>query len=221
MAPPAAGQATATATPDRAGAGTRLHAELDASQPPVSGRVPRETVLSVQRGYRFDGRAVARRCTPTQAEADECPARSRVGSALVRATYNGFPVEVPIRLYLMRPQQGGDLAGFAAVAEVLGSTYAAFGRVVRATEDPFGLSVILPTPGPDLSDQPVTFDSFEADLGAFRTVVVKRGGKRRKVRRALIRNPATCTGGSWASQAVLSFDEGDPATLDAPIACRP
>ena len=215
----AAAQATATATPNKAGKGTKLHTELDASQPPVSGRIPRETVLSIQSGYRFDGRAVAKRCTAEQAETDACPAKSAVGTATVQADYNGFPVTVPIRLFLSRPQTG-DVAGFFAVAKILGSTYSAPGRVVRSVETPFGLSVILATPAGDSISmtQGVTFKSFTSDIGATRTVTKGKKSNKRKVRHSLITNPTTCPG-TWASRAAFTFGDGSMAALDAPIAC--
>ena len=219
----ASAQATATATPNQAGKGTKLHTELDASQPPVSGRIPKETVLSIQSGYRFDGRAVAKRCTAGQADQDKCPAKSAVGTATINATYNAFPVSVPVRLYLAAPQQTGDVAGFFAVAKILDSTYAAPGRLVRTTEAPFGLSVILPTPGGDGVSmvQGIQFQSFESDIGATRTITKGKKKHKRKVTYSLVTNPPTCDMGSWASRVVFTFGDGSTAALDAPIACTP
>jgi len=215
---PGAAQAVNTATPNGAGKGTRLHPELDARRPPVSGRIPTETTLSVQEGYRFDPKAVARRCTADQAEQDACPAASAVGTAEVTAAYAGYDVVVPIRLYLAKPQQAGDLAGVAAVATLLGSTRSTFGRVVRTTEAPFGLSVVLPTPGGDVSGYPITFKAFKADIGARRVVKQRVGRRTRRVRRSLITNPRTCDG-TWASRARFTFGDGSTAAVDAPIAC--
>lgn len=219
-APAAHGQATTTATPNQAGKATRLHTELDATQPPILGRIPRETVLSIQSGYRLDGRAVAARCTTEQGAKDACPAKSAIGTAQVVATYMGSDVPIPIQLYLAKPQQAGDVAGFIAVARVLGSTYAAAGRVTRTTEAPFGLAVILPTPGPDASSFGATLKSITADIGAMRAVKTGPKGKRKKVRYSLLTNPATCTG-TWASRAALTFSDGTTAQLDAPISCIP
>ena len=218
---PAAAQATATATPNKVGKGTKLHIELDATQPPVSGRIPTSTTLSAQAGYRFNGKAVAARCTLEQAQQDACPVKSGIGTAVVTAEYGGMTFPVPLRLYLAKPQQAGDLAAFEAVATLLGSTYAAEGRIVRTTTAPFGLQVILPTPG-GLGSFPATFKAFKADVGVSRTVKVKKGrGKKRRtvrVRHNLITNPKTCTG-TWASQAAFTFEDGSTATVDAPIAC--
>jgi hypothetical protein len=214
IAAPAAAQGTATATPNTVKTGTSLHIELDATQPPVSGRLPTQTVLSVEKGFKLDTKAVAKRCTKAQADEDACPARSRVGNATVVATYAGSDYTIPIRLYLAKPRQAGDLAGFAAVATIFGSDTAVMGRVVKATTDPYGMSVILPTPGGDLSSFPISFKSFSADMGATR-VVKKR--KHRK-RHWLIRTPSACTG-TWASNAVFTFGDGSTAEVLAPIAC--
>lgn len=113
-AAPADTRATASATPDRAGKGARLHLDLDATKPPVSGRLPAATTLSIQSGYRFDAKAVATRCTATQAEQDACPPTSRIGVATVTATVGASAFPVRLRLYLAKPQQAGDLAGTGA-----------------------------------------------------------------------------------------------------------
>ncbi|MGI8624525.1 MAG: hypothetical protein ACR2NB_13830 [Solirubrobacteraceae bacterium] len=218
IAAPAAAQATATATPNQAGKGAKVHLDLDGTRPPVSGRVPTATTLSIQAGYRFDAKAVANRCTPDQAKSDACPAGSRAGTATVVATYAGMTFTVPLRLFLVKPQRPGDLAGVAAVATVLGAPQSAVGRVVRTTAAPFGLQVLLPTPS-DLSSYPVTLRSFKADVGAHRTVTVGRRKRRHKVRHDLITNPKTCSG-TWAAQAAFTFSDGSTGTLDAPIACR-
>ncbi len=222
-AAPASAQATATATPDTAGKGARIHIELDASQPPVSGRLPTSTTLSVQAGFRFDGKAVAKRCTPAQAQGDTCPARSKAGTATATAAFAGTAYPVDLRLYLAKPQQPGDLAGVAAVATVLGAPRSALGRLVRTTAAPFGLQVILPTPG-ELAGFPLTLTHFSADIGARRTVKLTRGrGSRRRTRRVrhfLLSNPRICAG-TWAAAADLAFADATTATLDAPIACSP
>ncbi len=165
----------------------------------------------------FDGRAVTRRCTPDQGAADACPAQSGFGSANVVGNYNGMDVPVPINLYLARPLQAGDVAGFVATAEIFGSNYSATGRLTRIDGK---LAVVLPTPGPDAAAFGVTLKSITADIGVTR--IVKKGpkGKRRKVRIPLLRNPKTCTG-TWAASAAFTFSDGSTATLDTPISCKP
>lgn len=226
IAAPAAAQGTATATPNQAGEGTLLHTELDATQPPVNGRVPKETVLSIQKGYAFDAKAAKRRCTAERADADKCPPKSKVGTAEIQAVYNGYPIVIPVRLYLARPRQPGDLAGFVAIATLLGNHTATFGRIVAATSPTYGIAVILPTPGGDLSAFPVTFKSFKADIGASRVVKRKIRRKHRKprikrTRHDLITNPTACDAGTWASNAVFTFGDDSTAEVLAPIACAP
>ncbi|MEA2124090.1 MAG: hypothetical protein QOI80_872 [Solirubrobacteraceae bacterium] len=223
IAAPAAAQATATADPNTVSAGTQLHQELDATGEPVNGRVPTQTVLSIEKGFALDTKAVAKRCKETQAQQDKCPAKSAIGTAEIRAAYTGYDIVVPVRLFLAKPQQPGDLAGFAAVATVVGSTRATMGRIVTAEADPYGISVILPSPAGDLSGFPITFKSFKSDLGASR-VVKKRVGRKghkhiKRTRHFLIRTPPTCTTGTWASNAVFTFSDGSTAELLAPIAC--
>jgi hypothetical protein len=215
IAAPAAAQATATATPNGTGKGARIHTTLDATQPPVSGRLPAQTVLSVQPGFTLDLEAVAKRCTAAQAGRDACPAKSKIGSAVVRADYQGTPITVPIALYLAKPAQAGDLAGFEAVAQLLG-THAVAGRIVRSAT---GTSIILPTPGGNaISGFGATFESFTSDFGVSRVVRKKVHHHVRKRRHYLIRTPATCPG-SWSSNAAFTFGDGTTAQIDAPIAC--
>jgi hypothetical protein len=220
LAAPAAAQGTATATPDRAGAGTRLHTSVDATQPPISGRIPTQTVLSIQSGYGFDPKAVAKLCTAGQASQDKCPTKSRIGTAAVAAEYQGTPITIPIGLYESKPSVAGDLAGFQAIAQVFGA-HAVTGRIVRSTTMPYGISVILPSPGGNaIASFGATFKSFTADFGTSR-VIKKRVSKHhvRKTRHYLIRNPSTCDAGTWASNAVMTFSDGTTAEVDAPISC--
>jgi hypothetical protein len=222
IAPPAGAQGTATATPNTTGTPTVLHTEFDASQPPVSGRFPERTVLSLQRGFRLDLKAVARRCPRSQAQSDAqgegCPARSRIGSALVVAEAFGAEYRVPIELYLAKRRSRAEVAGVVVVATVNGSRQAAMGRIVRAAADPYGLAVILPAPGGgDLSGLPITFKSFSADIGGnAKGRPLSRRVKRR--RHHFLRTPQTCAG-MWASSAAFTFADGSTATVDTPIAC--
>ena len=221
IAPPAGAQGTATATPNTTGTPTVLHTEFDASQPPVSGRFPERTVLSLQRGFRLDLKAVARRCPRAQAKSDAqgegCPPRSRIGSALVVAEAFGSDYRVPIELYVAKGRRDGEVAGVVVVATVNGSRQAAMGRIVRATADPYGLAVVLPSPGGDFTALPITFKSFSADIGGnAKGRPLSRRVKRR--RHHFLRTPQTCAG-AWASSAAFTFADGSTATVDTPIAC--
>jgi hypothetical protein len=223
IAAPAAAQATATATPNTVKTGTMLHTELDASGEPVNGRVPTQTVLSIERGFALDTKAVAKRCTHSKAQQDKCPPKSAIGTAEIQADYNGYTIVIPVRLFLAKPVEPGDLAGFEAVATVLGSINATTGRIAPATVDPYGISVILPSPGGDLSGFPITFKSFKSDLGATRVIKTKVGRKHhkhiKKTTHSFIRTPPTCATGTWASNAVFTFGDGSTAEVLAPISC--
>lgn len=220
---------TTTATPNNAGKGTKIHTELDATQPPVSGRIPKETVLSIQKGYVFTPKAVAKRCSEAQANEDKCPAKSSVGTAQIQAVYMSYPVTIPVRLYLAKPTTPGDLAGLVAEATLLNQTTPGFGRIVASTSETYGISVILPTPGGDAAASfGATFKSFSADLGASRVVKtkVKRKGKKPKVKKTrydLIKNPAVCDPavGTWAANAVFTFADDTTAEVLSTIACAP
>jgi hypothetical protein len=220
IAAPAGAQGTATATPNTTSTPTVLHTELDASQPPVSGRFPERTVLSLQQGFRLDLKAVARRCPRAQAQSDAqgegCPARSRIGSALVVAQAFGSEYRVPIELYLAKRRRG-EVAGVVVVATVNGTRQAAMGRIVRAETAPYGLSVIVPSPGGNLSSFGVTLKSFSADVGGnAKGRPLSRRVKRR--RHHFLRTPKTCAG-AWASNAAFTFDDGSTATVETPIPC--
>jgi hypothetical protein len=223
LAAPAAAQGTATATPNTAGAGTKLHTSVDATQPPISGRIPTQTVLSIQSGYGFDAKAVAKLCTAGQASQDKCPSKSKIGTATVAADYQGTPITIPIQLYLSKPSVAGDLAGFQAIAQIFGP-HAVVGRIVKSTTMPYGISVVLPSPGGDaIASFGATFKSFSADFGVSRVIKKTTGhGKHKhvkKTRHYLIRNPASCGAGTWASNAVMTFSDGTTAEVDAPISC--
>lgn len=204
--------AGATATPDTTNRGTTLGLDYDLTAPPVSGRVPRSTTLTIQRGFRFDGRAVAARCTVTpegNATDNRCPPRSRIGTATVTATAFGqtFPVEVG--LFLGAPLQSGDLGSVVGVASLFGQTASGAGRLLMTGQ---GLRAVIASPD-ELSQYDglgVTVDHLTATVGAKRRVKGRR--------RDLIRTPRTCAG-TWAASAVLSFGDGTNATLDSQIPC--
>lgn len=229
IAAPAAAQGTATATPNAAGKGALINMEFDASQPPVSGRIPKDTVLSIQKGYGFQPKAVAKRCNQQQADAGKCPSKSIIGMGALQADAFGSTFTVPLSFYLAKPQVKGDLAGFVSVAELNGRKMAAFGRVVTATSEPYGISVILPTAGADMAASlGATFKSFSATIGNSRVVKKYRKvkGKRKlvsKKRFDLIKNPAVCDPavGTWAANAVFTFSDDSTAEVASPISCTP
>ena len=69
------------------------------------------------------------------------------------------------------------------------------------------------------------FKDVSAELGVTRKVVKRvkvKGSKQRKrrtVRRHLVRTPASCTAGTWAAAATLTFPDTTSVLLPAPMTC--
>jgi hypothetical protein len=229
-AAPAAAQNTAVATPDLTNTGSHLRLSLDGSQPPVSGRLPRGLILAAKRGFRFDAKSVKGRCELEQAQGDGCPADSHIGSGFADVTatspaFGTFDVHATIETYLAPRASKRELAGVIVTLNVLGTQTTARGRVEAPKTGTYGLRVVFdelpPTPAEGFT---VTLKRFETEFGAERTITRTRrvNGKRRRVkeRHVLLRNPKTCTTGSWAGRATLRFEDGSQAVIDAPIACH-
>ena len=212
----AGAQAVVTATPNEPGKGTRLHWDVDAVPPPVAGRVPSSLTMTAPAGFRLDTKAAAKRCKALQARLDECPRKSRIGSALmiIGVTTPQGPRDLPVdsKLYLGRSNK------------VLAVTFLAGVRVVPGTiEDGDGIALTfdpLPVP-PVIPGVSYTFKRVTVDLGVSRKVArrVRGTSRRRKVRIHLVRTPAECAGGSWATTAALGFADGTSAFFDAPAPC--
>ena len=229
-AAPAAAQNSAVVTPDLARAGADMRLSLDGAQPPTNGRVPRGLILAAQRGFRFDAKAVKGRCTLEQAQRHECPADSRVGGGFADVTacsplFGCFDIRAQISNFLAPREAKNELSGVIATLNVMGTETAARGYVDAPATGAYGLRVVFdelpPTPG----GFQVTLRRFEVEFGAERTITrTKRvRGKRRRVkeRHVMLRNPRTCTTGSWLGRATLRFEDGSTGVIDAPIACRP
>jgi hypothetical protein len=217
---PAAAQAVATATPATPGKPTTVAWNVDGLVPPVSARIPQSLVLTAP-GFKLDRRAVARRCTQEQAELNECPAKSRLGTAVLTIIVHR-PVgdnEIAFDIVLHR----GDKEKVLAVTEFIGTrvipgTLRRVDGALELTFDP------LPEP-PEIPGVAITYDfkGVSATLGAKRTVTkkVRRGGRtvRRKVRYTLVRTPARCAAGAWPTTATLGFPDGSSLPMEAPITC--
>ena len=217
---PAAAQAVATATPATPGKPATVSWNVDGRVPPVSSRIPRSLVVTAP-GFKLDRRAVAGRCTQEQAELNECPAKSKLGTAMLTIIVHR-PVDdnqIDFDIVLHRGAKDNVLA----VTEFIG-TRVIPGRLrkvdgaLELTFDP------LPEP-PVIPGVPLTYDfvGLSATLGAKRTVTktVRRDGRtvRRKVRYTLVRNPARCAGGTWPTTATLGFPDGSSLPMEAPITC--
>jgi hypothetical protein len=212
-AAPAAAQEAATATPNTVGKGSRVHFEIDATLPPVGGRIPSGLTVAGPPGLTWNPGAVAKRCTRSQASLNECSPQSRIGTAslviAVQTPTAGWDATIDLTLYL-RPTRGVLAVGF-----VLGGT-----RVVPGLIDASNGVILsfnpLPTPPPF---EGVTFSlkHVTVDIGASRRVERNK----RKVRVHLLRNPKACIAGAWPSAAMLAFPDGTNVPLAAPMTCSP
>jgi hypothetical protein len=221
------GQALATATPNAAGGATRLHWAVDGTVEPVAGRIPSALTMTAPAGFALDLAAAPERCAPLRAKLDECPAKSRIGAALmtIRVFKPTGPDDLPVDIKLFRG--AGDRV--MAVAFLAGVRVVP-GRLVAGD----GLQLVFdPLPEPPVIPQ-VSYElrGITVDLGAGRRVVQRgarkgkgtRGGKSRRPRRTvrvdLVRTPPSCPAGGWAATATLAFPDGTSAVMEAPIACR-
>jgi hypothetical protein len=209
-------QLAATATPNQPGKGSRLHWEVDGTVPPVSGQIPTSLVMSAPAPFTLNTAAIAKRCTSLQAQLDECPAASRIGSALmtIHVEKPSGPRDLPIDIKLYLGPRNGLLAVafLAGVRVVPGSISASNG--IAVTFNP------LPVP-PVIPDVSYRFLRVSVDLGASRTITRKvKGHKRRKkVRLDLVRTPSDCASGSWGLSSTLGLPDGTTPTLGASVTC--
>jgi hypothetical protein len=211
-----AGSATLTVNPNEAGKGSV--STLDGT-PPNGNKNPRSVALKVVKGVKFDGRAVARRCTDAQAEQNSCPAGSRIGGGTIDVTATpGGPVTIDVRLFLAPRRQSGDLAGVVGIATVRGTGQKghAFGRVLRIDEGKLGLETRFS--GLDKAIKPpaqvkVHVDHLRLRFGKHRQVAGKRVD--------LTRNPSTCGPKGWPYAAIVSYPDGSGKTFRGSVGCSP
>ena len=220
-AAPAGAQATSTATPAKPGSASHLKFDLDGTAPPISGALPSAVTLSAP-GFKFDRRAIPKRCTGTAAELKECPKSSRFGTGLLVVHVLGQGLDrdarIAVNVYLQSTKK------VLAVANVFGR------QAVPGTLDTKGGFTLRLDPLPNGQNLPgfsFSLRSMSFDFGR-KQVVTKRkkvrvNGRRRTVKRKrtvqLLHNPAKCDGGSWASTMTLDFPGGAATPLASPTAC--
>jgi hypothetical protein len=215
-------QGVATATPNNAGKASRLHWEVDGTAPPISGQIPRSLTMSAPPGFTLNTAAVAKRCKPLQAQLDECPRKSRIGTAELRIHVEKpsgpRDLPVPVTLYLGRKNALMAVAFLAGPRVVPGSISGSNGITVRF--DP------LPTP-PPIPQVSYSFLGVTLDLRAHRTITRKAShktkGKKarrgRKIRFDLVKNPPNCASGTWAFSSTLGLPDGTAPAFTTPVAC--
>lgn len=239
----ASGDVAVALTPPAAAKPTRLSLQASGSALSSGQEAPKSVSLLIARGFKFDSRARAARCTSEQASAYDCPAASRVatGSAEGQATVPVFgviPFRAAIEGFLTPKVQPGDIAGVVVQASASGRRTSIQGRLVPVVgTGPFGAQLLFENFEPAPQAPPgssAKLDRFELTVSARRRVrrvrLVKRRVKtrhgirikrRRKVqikRYYLIRNPRACTG-SWPYQLRVTFPTRPEIVRDGSVAC--
>ena len=214
--------------PNTAGKPSELRIDLGSGTLPTSGEVPSSVVLASARGFRFDRRSRAATCSGASAESFSCPERSRIGSGsaefVVRGPFlppEGLPDSAAIDVFMAPPPVSGDVFGIELQVreERFGMQGRGVGRLVSLPSGPFGSELRFESVGGALAPPPgysVELRRIQLSAGARRTVrrtkVVRRNGRRRRVRRRvthhLIRNPRSCPG-AWPYELRLGFPSGE------------
>ena len=221
-----AGTGKFSVTPNIAGKPSR--ATLDIT--PRKAANPRSVIQRVVRGAKFDGRAVAKRCSPQQANSNSCPAGSRIGggtvNATVKSTTNAFPpvaATVNVDLYLAPPVQPGDVAGVVVhFKEPQTNTQGhATGRILFHSTGTYGyetrfskLDTALKPPAGTTAH----VDKSHLTYGVHRTVTKTVNGKPTQVTYYLLRNPPKCNG-SWPYQLRVGYPSGAVDNDDGSVPC--
>ncbi|HEV7804714.1 MAG TPA: hypothetical protein VGO80_02765 [Solirubrobacteraceae bacterium] len=228
-------------TPSTPGAGSSVHVELSGSAPDLAGTLPESVALGVQRGFAFDARAVAVRCTGSALTSGTCPAASRIGTgqAVVRAS--GFlnqDIPATLDVFLADPVEPADVASAVVVMHAVGVSRTVRTRLLAPASGPVGYELRLEGIASAVPAVPgVSFGlrSLKLDLGArrrvkkttYKRVRVTRHGRRVTVRRKvsrrvtydLLRNPTTC-GGTWVVRLTVRV-AGVDSVRDVGVPCTP
>lgn len=227
-------------TPNKAGAGSRVHVEVASSAPTIAGTLPESIALGIQRGFKLDVRAVRVRCTGSALMDGTCPAASRIGTgqAVVRAS--GFlnqDIPATLDVYLADRLQSSDVASAVVVISAVGLSRAVRTRLLAPPTGAFGYELRLEGIAAAVPAIPgVSFGlrSLKLGLGARRQVTktttrnvrVTRDGRRVTVRRRvrtrvtynLLTNPKTCATGAWVVRLTVRT-AGVDSVRDVAVPC--
>jgi hypothetical protein len=217
--------ATLTANPSKAGKGST--ATLDV-KPPKPNQNPRSITLRVVKGVAFDARAVAAKCSAQQANANKCPAKSRIGGGSTDVTVSStsnpplFPPTkgtVQVDLFLAPAPKAGDKAGVVAHFKVsqTGQEGHVTGRVTPINSGKFGLRTSFDNLDTALKPPAGTkghIDHMHLTYGVHRTV--NKNGK--NVTYNLITNPSTCNS-SWPYDITLGYRTSAAVVYSGSIKC--
>jgi hypothetical protein len=214
---------TASATPNRAGKASTVRFDIDGTAAPIDGRIPSALSLTTPPGFTFNRAAAPKQCSETSARLNECPAASQIGSGslVINVNYVGHPPRnVTFKLKMYRQSS----------TKFLGVTFLAGTRVVPgflSTSSGVGLRFDpLPTP-PVFAQVSYALENITINLGVTRRVsktVKHKHGKHVRITHktvvtSLLRNPTTCTAGTWAASSMLAFPDGTSVSLPTPITC--
>lgn len=228
-APQAAAASTASVSPNVAGKGSHVTLDFLFGQG-HGGQNPQSVVVRVVRGFKFDPQAVAGRCKPSQASANNCPDKSRIGggTAYVTASSALLPPQhrtAAVDLYLAPKPNPGDIAGIVAHFKepTSGQEGSISGRVVPEVGGVYGIDTRFDAVAGSFTPPQgftIHLDRLTASFGAKRTVKkkYKKNGKTKtkKVRHNLVKNPKTCPG-SWPYEIDVAYSDGtSPTTGSVP-----
>jgi hypothetical protein len=228
---PAAGADALTlakVTPNTPGKASRIQWQVDGTLAPINGQIPKSLSMSAPAGFTLDTEAVATRCTRLEANLNECPSASKIGTAVLTVLVHkpdGSSRVLPIDItqYLGKSNSLLAVAAFEGVQVVPGSIRASNG--ITVTFNP------LPPP-PVIAGVSYQFLGVTVDLGASRTVTrtikhrVRATGKHVRYRVThvhqrfdLVQNPKTCSAGGWALGAHFGLPDGTAPSLSLPVSC--
>lgn len=224
----AAGTVSVTLSPNKAGKGSNFH--VTASGFTSAQGIPTSVAIFTQKGFKFDARAVAVKCSSAQASTIpvSCPSKSKIasGSASVHIAGVGpnTDVTIPITGYLGNPTGSGDLAtviltGSASFPLVGTQTLTVTGKVLKVSS-PYGLELLFDkfNAPPVPSGVTVSLNKLDLTGGAKRTIKVKKHHKKHKIKVSLLTNPKTCTG-TWTGKFTATFPSGPPLTVTTSTPC--
>jgi hypothetical protein len=217
----------ATLSPDRAGRAATLSVEASGASE-LGETIPDSIVLAVQRGFRFDPRAVATRCSDAQAAAVACPVTSAIGTGTAQLTasgplvFGGPQTVVATLAGFLSPPHAGEVAGIILeLSEPKTHTLRAVrGRLVAKASGRYGYEVrfegfgsAAPTLPPGIT---IALDRLTLKLGTHRRALLS--GHRRTV--SLITNPAHCGAHhAWIGQLRITA-AGAEQRRNVAVACR-
>jgi hypothetical protein len=199
--------------PATAGAGTTVVLNADPVALGFPNKAPKVVTLGLERGFRLDPGAVARRCRAAAAKKASCPARSRIGTGSATGKYAIGPAggnfDATITAFLGKPAHKHALPQIILeISEPQLGTVSSSGQIVRSRHGRLGYRLhfnfsSLPVP-PGLT---LSLNSLKLKVGASR-----RG-------RSLVANPRTCNG-QYLVRLAIDYVSGSPVVRDAEPACR-